>query len=367
MGMLLLTGRHKTMYTNRNEQGNAVTLTLLGLSVAILAGMVVLYYVGREAPEQIYMQPEVVEDSVAPSENVDAENKNLSEGWNTYVSEDFDFEMKYPDGWVVATGTLSTGDPVVTFTQATQAVSTSSLVYSHQDVASHVSVYPYGVATEGIASDLEPSSVVLPLPYAFAQDYILTSSRPWATKVTFSEYPDSWSESGFVFARMLVEEEQLMYMRGSEQIEQYEFDPMTGDHIERAGFIDTNAREVEENILLSFRFLNMENGEQQAGRSIMLEEPLPEAIVTSPQTVRGTIPGDWYFGEEYPIVLQTDDGKVLAELFVAGLNEWDTQANIIPFEVSLVFEETSATSGVLMVGTDVGEGEKLIVPVQFDN
>ena len=37
-------------HTHRTESGNAVTLTLLGLAVAILAGVAVLYVVGKSVP-----------------------------------------------------------------------------------------------------------------------------------------------------------------------------------------------------------------------------------------------------------------------------------------------------------------------------
>jgi len=354
------------MHKQKHEQGNAVTLTLLGLSIAILAGVVVLYFVGKKAPEQVYVTSSPVDESVSTEEDMVEEVEVSQKGWNTYVNDEYNFSMEYPDGWVVATGTLSTGDPAITFVQATQVIATSTPVYSHQDAVAHVSVYPLGVATEGIISESALSDVTLLVSHASVQDYILTSGRPWATKAAFEASPNSWNESGFVFARVVVEEEMLSYMRGDTEIERYEFDPVTGDHIERAGFVDTNVRDIEESMLLSFRFLGGDGEAYQAKESIVLEEPLQGAIVSSPQTIKGAIPGGWYFGEEYPITLQTTDGEVLAELFVTGLEEWDSQASI-PFEVSLVFETPTATSGVLIIGEDAEMGRKLLMPVKFDN
>ncbi len=364
--MLHIEIRKYSMSMLKNEQGNAVALTLLGLSAAILAGVVVLYYLGKKTPEPVYVTPKAAEEEVKEQDKTEGE-QGLQEGWNTYVNNTYGFTMEYPDGWMVATGTLRTGDPVITFTPATQITATSSPVYSHQDVANHVSVYPQGVATEGIASKSKPSEVVLPLSYATTLDYTLTSNRPWATKVSFSAFPTSWNESGFVFARAVVEEEKLTYMRGDTEIEQYEFDAMTGDLIARTGLIDVNIRNLEEEMLETFQFTNTEIEEQTTDvKHIILEEPLAGTVIVSPQTVKGTIPGGWYYGEEYPITLQTDEGEVLAELFATGFEEWDSEQSI-PFEVSLVFENPTATSGVLTIGDDNEDGGKLVIPVQFDN
>jgi hypothetical protein len=351
---------HKT--NNTHEKGNAVTLTLLGLSVAILAGVIVLYFIGKAKPMPVYTIPEPVDEDLFVEEK--AEAKNPREGWRTYTSEEYNFSFEYPPGWIVATGTLSTGDPAITTHPANGTMS----VYSHQDVATHVSFYPLGVATEGVRAVEKPSDVLIEVPQASATDYILKSGRPWATKAIFEQYPQSWNDSGFIFARLLIEEEELVYMRGGTEIQQYEFDPITGDHIERNGFVDTNMRETEEFVLLSFAFLESDGTVTEYNEfSVIVDEPQENQLLTSPQTVRGQIPGDWYFGEEYPIRLETAAGDTVTESFITGLEGWDSGA-YIPFEVSLVFENPTATSGALIIGRDDTENTetKLIIPVLFN-
>ncbi len=353
------------MHNATQEGGNAVTLTLLGLSVAILAGVAVLYFIGKTAPEQVYVPPSVDEERIENSAEVE---KKPREGWSTYVSNTYDFSVEYPIGWVVATGTLSTGDPVVSLYKATGT--STDMVFGQQDVASHVSVYPLGIATEGIQGVMSPSTVIVEVPQASAKDYVLfETKRPWATKATFEQHPASWNDSGFVFARVAIEEEELLYMRGEEEIAQYEFDPFTGDRVERIGFIDTAEREVQEEILRSFRFTGeeVETLNENDSVHISIEAPKPDVIVTSPLSVQGTISGKWHFEDEYVVRVETIEGDVVTEVPIT-LEESQGDEEVSPFEVSLVFEvPTYATSGVVVIdgGEQREEEAYYSIPVRF--
>jgi hypothetical protein len=350
----------KGTYRRKNERRNAVALTLLGLSVAILAGVVVLFLIGKSAPQPLYI-PEPSSEEVIETEVV----TNPREGWRVYENEVYGFRIEFPQGWIVATGTLRTGDPVITISQA---VSTSSIdtVFGIEDVATHVSIYPRGVTESDIINKTKASEVVITVPQASASDYILKSGKPWATKGTFDEYPDSWSETGFIFARTVIEEEVLEYMRGDVQIAEVEFDPLRGDVLERSGFLDSKIRETQEEILRSFSFGI--GDETRTATSTMpdfviLESPIRGAVVTSPLTVRGDVLGEGFSDEDISIRLETNNGEVLAEVPVT-LGEWLSQETI-PFEVSLVFSATTATSGNLVFGTLQNGPTKMTVPVLF--
>jgi hypothetical protein len=349
--------------THRNvkEGGNVVALTLLGLAVAILTGVVVLYLIGKSSPQPMYTpkpaSEDVVETQTAP---------NPREGWRVYEDEMYGFHVEFPQGWVVATGTLPTGEPVITIAQA---LSTSSLntVFSLEDVASHVSVYPQGITGGDILNKTKASEVVITVPQASASDYILKNGKPWATKATFEKYPESWSEAGFVFARAIVEEEVIEYMRGEKQIAEFEFDPLQGDALERTGFLDSKIRETQEEILRSFSFgIGGEAGDVMTTISpdfILLETPLRDTTVASPLTVRGEVLGEWYTDESISVRLETSDGEALTEVPVT-LGEWFSQEKK-PFEVSLVFDTPTATSGNLIVGNLQAENKKVSIPVTF--
>lgn len=350
----------RATYRRKSEGGNAVALTLLGLAVAILAGVVVLYLIGKSAPQPMNI-PEPSSEEVIETETV----ANPREGWRVYESEEYGFRVEFPQGWVVATGTLSTGDPAITISQA---VSTSSAetVFGIDDVASHVSIYPRGVTGSDIINKTKASEVVITVPQASASDYILKSGKPWATKATFEKSPESWSEAGFVFARTVIEEESLEYMRGDVQIAEFEFDPLKGDVLERSGFLDSKIRETQEEILRSFSFGigdEVTTATSTPPDFVNLENPVRGAVVASPLTVRGDVLGEGYSDEDISIRLETSSGDVLAEVPVT-LGEWLSQETI-PFEVSLVFGATTATSGNLVLGNLQTNLKKMSIPVLF--
>ncbi len=356
------------MYKKENnvnkEGGNIVALTLLGLAIAIMAGVVVLYFVGNTSKQQTY-KPAPADEEVFKDESLQTEKEiNPREGWITYENSDYNFSIEFPKGWAVATGTLSTGDPAITVYKAKTASDTPQ-VYSPQDRVSHVSVYPLGVATEGITAKTKSSKVIVPVPQAFAKDYVLKSGKAWATEVKFDKYPKTWNSSGFVFARAVVEEEELIYMRGDTEIEQYEFDPNTGDHIERIGFIDSKIRSVEEEILRSFKFINTDNVKEEkvSLKSVYIDYPKSGDVVVSPLTISGKIKENVYRNDDVQIKLSDNEGNIISEIPVTNINE-SVENGYMPFELSVVFEDVTATSGKLFVVHN--SSEEISIPILFD-
>jgi len=344
-------GRH-------TEAGNVVALTLLGLAVAILAGVVVLYALGKSTHQPIYT-PEIADEEVMEV----VEEKKSREGWGTYVNDTYEFSFEYPSGWVVATGTLSTGEPVVSVFPAV-ATSTTSNVVSLGEVTSHVSVYPHGAETEEKFGKMQASTVIIQVPEAAAKDYISNTGKPWATKAVFDNSPSSWTDAGFVFARALVEEEEILFMRGEVEISQDEFNESLGDVMIRSGFIDANVRHIEEEILRSFTFTNTSVSSTQelvANESgIVVLSPEYGEIISSPFSVQGQLPSS----VEVSLRLEATGGEVLAEVPIVPQGTWGIDENV-PFEVSIVFDAKTATSGVLVFEyTGLGEGNET-VPVVF--
>ncbi|MBP9760341.1 MAG: hypothetical protein KBD24_03155 [Candidatus Pacebacteria bacterium] len=356
-------------YSNNRQSGNAVTLTLLGLAVAILAGVVVLYVVGTQRPVPVPVTAPFTEENDTTSAEV-----NPREGWRTYENEKYGFAFEYPQGWIVATGTIL-GLPVITAYDAGQPLSASS-TFGVLETDTRLSVYPAGLPLEEFGDVAKDSTVVVAVPGASAKDYVLgtTTSRAWATVVRFDARPESWTADGFVFARAHVEEEKITHVRGENlEISPEEYDPYTGDHIVRYGFVDPIVRTTVEELLRSFHFKNDGAGETDTASStadfIRVTTPLAGDRVTSPLRVAGEARGGWYFEGSFPVELRTSAGEVLAQVPATALGEWMTE-DFVSFEISLVFASTTATSGVVHLVRDNPSGvsandQSLDIPVIF--
>ncbi len=352
---------HSSTPPTHPEAGNAVTLTLLGLAVAILAGVVVLYWVGKSTPEQV--TPRVASEVATTTPIVDPRA-----GWQTYTDPVYAFSIQFPPGWVVATGTTGI-DPVITLAPG---VLNGTSTHSYHDALSRVSIYPLGLSKGGVFESEQQSGVIVEVPQASAKDYVLESKRPWATIGRFEVYPSSWNEAGYIFARAVVEGESFKYLRGETEISEAAFDPMMDDRAIRVGYVDPVLRSTEEGILTSFRFTDTSVGDRATTATedmIMVTSPLPDVLVKSPLTVSGKARGGWYFEGSFPVRLESGRGEVLAEVPATAQGEWTT-SEFVPFELSVVFSETTATSGVLILQKSNPSGlpafdDEIRIPVRF--
>lgn len=97
--------------------------------------------------------------------------------------------------------------------------------------------------------------------------------------------------------------------------------------------------------------------------------PLSNTKVKSPLTVRGTVIGSWYFEASFPVVLEDAHGNILAQTPAKAQGDWMT-TNEVPFEATLTWASTTATSGVLILKKDNPSGlpehdKEVSIPVIF--
>lgn len=349
-------------HTPRTNGGNAVTLTLLGLSVAILAGVAVLYFVGKNVPQP---EPFPTQAGNSTSTTPDSEQDPRA-GWNTYENTEFEFSFMYPRGWIVATGTLM-GEPVISVFDASQPGATSTGADVHT-LPVRVSVYPYGLPTEWGTDKRAQSKTIVSVPEASALDFVLSNSTPWATLVNFVSRPPSWNEYGFVFGRAAIREEETVYYRGTATITPEQFNLET-DTVDTRGYVDDVQWNTVSEILRSFEF-TQQNTATDVSALITVASPAPYATVTSPLLVKGEAQGSWYFEASFPVRLLASDGSILAEVPARALSDWMVDA-MVPFEVSLVFSvPAAATSGTLILARDNPSGlpdkdAHIAIPVVF--
>lgn len=73
---------------------------------------------------------------------------------------------------------------------------------------------------------------------------------------------------------------------------------------------------------------------------IVVDEPEPLSVITSPLTIKGKARGYWFFEASFPVVLTDWDGKIIAQWYATAQDSWMTE-EFVPFESVLEFENPS--------------------------
>lgn len=102
---------------------------------------------------------------------------------------------------------------------------------------------------------------------------------------------------------------------------------------------------------------------------IRVTDPQPNAVVSSPLTVKGEARGNWYFEASFPVQLLDENGSLIIMLPAQAEGEWMT-TEFVPFSVTLNFE-TDAKAGTLVLMKDNPSGlpenaAEVRVPVKFE-
>ncbi len=106
--------------------------------------------------------------------------------------------------------------------------------------------------------------------------------------------------------------------------------------------------------------------EAPSSAPVVVTSPMVGARVTSPLSVDGAAPGDWYFEAQFPLELRAADGTVLAEAPARAQSDWMTEAPV-PFRGELTYRVTQDTPATLVLQEDMpGEGatpREITIPV----
>ncbi|OHA58281.1 MAG: hypothetical protein A2571_03440 [Candidatus Vogelbacteria bacterium RIFOXYD1_FULL_44_32] len=102
---------------------------------------------------------------------------------------------------------------------------------------------------------------------------------------------------------------------------------------------------------------------------IVLDSPRPGERVTSPLTITGQARGTWYFEASFPVEIQDESGKTLAQVPAQAQGEWMTE-EFVPFAVTIDFAAPISGTGKLILHKDNPSGlpendNSLIVPLKF--
>lgn len=92
---------------------------------------------------------------------------------------------------------------------------------------------------------------------------------------------------------------------------------------------------------------------------IILNEPRPETIISSPLKISGEARGTWFFEASFPVILVDWDGLIIAEGIATAKSDWMTE-NYVPFEATLDFIKPNtkvSNRGALILQKDNPSGE----------
>ena len=104
---------------------------------------------------------------------------------------------------------------------------------------------------------------------------------------------------------------------------------------------------------------------------IRVDVPLPNVLVQSPLTVRGTARGNWYFEASFPVKVFDSNGKELGSVPAQAQGNWMT-TDFVPFQATLVFATSTTETGTVVFQKDNPSGlpandASVSVPVYFSS
>lgn len=102
---------------------------------------------------------------------------------------------------------------------------------------------------------------------------------------------------------------------------------------------------------------------------IRLSSPKPGQAVQSPVLVQGLARGYWFFEASFPVKIYDGNNTLLGVGVAQALGEWMTE-EFVPFQVTVEFEASATTEGMLVLEKDNPSGlpehaDQLRVPIRF--
>lgn len=116
--------------------------------------------------------------------------------------------------------------------------------------------------------------------------------------------------------------------------------------------------------------MNNVAGLASADGHLLATAPIPNASITSPVTVHGTITGGgWFFEAVFPVKIMDADGTVLGQGQARAESEW-TSSGTVPFTATVPFAKPHSETGTIVLAKDNPSGDPandmtLVIPVSF--
>lgn len=165
-----------------------------------------------------------------------------------YHNDLYGFSMILPADWEVIES-FSTGVPLI---NSVPKSTTATGPFTHHNEVLNVSVFPQGVPTEGVAGVAK--NITSPIPGFTFRAYTLEDGTVWGWYGIPDVAPAGWNESGFVWARAVINNESTHCYRAGNEIIMENCDPLAGDEVTRTGSVSSADSADIAAILKSFSF-----------------------------------------------------------------------------------------------------------------
>ena len=104
---------------------------------------------------------------------------------------------------------------------------------------------------------------------------------------------------------------------------------------------------------------------------IRVENPTSGSQIASPLEITGQARGNWYFEADFPITLEDQTGRVLAQTIAQAQGEWMT-TEFVPFKATLNFNPGALTEATLIFHKNNPSGlpendDRFEIPVKLKN
>lgn len=274
------------------------------------------------------------EDTAMPA------NSEEGGGWVTYQNEEFGFAIDHPITWVVSAFPAGEIAPMFNISKPGQSI---QFPLTHHSIATHVSVYPHGIPTEGVFGKTKTTGLNFSVTARQVIDFVLDNGEYWATYLNPVQNLSTWNSAGFVWGSVEIMELEAACFQGETEVSEAECDPFLGDQIVQRGSVSSDDTDAIQRIIESFHFLD-----ETMVVDVVVDTPRPNSVVASPLLVEGAARGTWFFEASFPIRLLDANGEEVAVLPAQASGEWMTEV-FVPFTVILVFEEPKTDTGFLIL------------------
>jgi hypothetical protein len=227
--------------------------------LTIFAFLLILFSFACQDTSPQNDQTETETTGEVPAATTQADNDLLN--WKSFVSEDYQLAVQYPEDWMVLpNNNLPNGKAVINIFPTGETPDTSTYSETHGDKGfSYLAIYPNGLDRDfpwGRSMSLAETTIPLPnwnFPVNETASRVLQleDGEVWGFYLQPAGFPANWSDKGFIFVQYSVQNFQAGCIDASsgETKEMTDCNLTAGDRMTRSGTINTEEAYTMNNIL----------------------------------------------------------------------------------------------------------------------